>query len=81
MELENLAAKLGIEVRRERLLYGRSGLCRLRDTHLLFVEKTLREKEEVQVFIAALSRFPLDTVQTVPEVRRLLEEHRAGKQG
>ena len=75
MELEALAEKLGIQVIYERLSQSCSGLCRLYDQHMLFVERNLDEDEQVQVFISALSRFPLDDIQMLPRIRHLFIEN------
>ena len=75
MELEALAEKLGIQVIQERLPKSRSGLCRLRDQYMLFIESNLEEEEKVQVMAEALSRFPLDNTQMLPGIRRMLEEY------
>jgi hypothetical protein len=76
MELEALAEKLGIQVIQERLPKSRSGLCRLRDQYMLFIERSLEEEEKVQVMAGALSRLPLDNTQMLPGIRQLLEEYR-----
>jgi hypothetical protein len=76
MELESAAAKLGIQVVHEKLPGSRSGLCRLRDQRLLFVDKRLRTEEQIEVFLTALSRFPLEDLQLLPRVRELLERYR-----
>ncbi len=76
MELEALAEKLGIQVIEERLTKARSGLCRLRDQHLLFIERNLDEEDKVEVMAGALSRFPLDNTQMLPGIRQMLEDYR-----
>jgi hypothetical protein len=76
MELESAAARLGIQVVHEKLPGTRSGLCRLRDQHLLFVDKRLRTEEQIDVFLTILSRFPLENLQLLPRVRELLEQYR-----
>ena len=75
MELEALAEKLGIEIIHEKLSQSRSGLCRLYDQHMLFIERNLNEDEQVQVLVTALSRFPLDDIQVLPGIRHLLAEY------
>ena len=74
MELEALAEKLGIEVIHEKLSQSRSGLCRLHDQYMVFIERNLDEDEQVQVLVKALSRFPLDDIQVLPGIRHLLTE-------
>jgi len=76
-ELEALAEKLGVEVVYERLPHCRSGLCRLNNQYLLFVDRALTEDAQVDVFVAALSRFPLDDLQTLPYVRQIFESQQA----
>ena len=76
MELEGLAEKLGIQVIEERMSKTRSGLCRLRDQYLLFIERSLEAEEKVQVMASALSGFPLDNTQMLPGIRQILEEYR-----
>jgi hypothetical protein len=76
MELEAVAARLGVEVIYENLPQSRSGLCRLHERYLLFVERSLKEEEKVNVFISALARFPLDHIHVLPRIRYLLENVR-----
>ena len=80
MELEALAEKLGIEVVHEKLSQSRSGLCRLYDQHMLFIERNLNEDEQVQVLVTTLSRFPLDDIQMLPGIRHLLAEYQLKNQ-
>ena len=72
-ELEALAEKLGVEVVYERLARCRSGICRVNNQYLLFVDRALAEDAQVDVFVAALSRFPLDGLQVLPYVRQIFE--------
>jgi len=81
MELEGLAERLGIHVIRERLVDSRSGLCRLHDQYMLFIEKNLKEEDQVEVLIAALSRFSLDSYQVLPGVRRMLTDYQTTSHG
>jgi hypothetical protein len=75
MELEALAEKLGIQVVYERLPRSRSGLCRLYDKYMLFVERNLDEDEQVRIFVEALSRFQIDNIQMLPRIRHILQEY------
>jgi hypothetical protein len=79
MELESAAARLGIQVLREKLSGTRSGLCRLHDRYLLFIDKRLKTEEQIEVLLVALSRFPLETLPLLPRVRELLEQYRTGE--
>ena len=75
MELEALAERLGIQVIHENLSESCSGLCRLYNQYMLLVEKNLEADEQVEVFVKALSRFPIDNVHVLPGIRHLLEEY------
>ena len=75
MELESVAVKVGIQVIHEKLPGTRSGLCRLRGHHLLFVDKRLRTEEQIEVFLIALSGLPLENLQLLPRVRELLARY------
>jgi hypothetical protein len=75
-ELEALAEKLGVEVVYERLPRCRSGLCRLNNQYLLFVDRALPEDAQVDVFVGALSRFSLDDLQVLPYVRQIFESQK-----
>jgi hypothetical protein len=77
-QLEALAEKLEIEVSYVRLSPNRGGLCKLRDQYLLLIDKNSNEEEQVQVFLSALCRFPLDHLQILPRVRQMLEAHQTG---
>jgi hypothetical protein len=79
MELESLAEKLDVQVTYEKLFPSRSGLCRLHNKYMLFVESKLREDERVQVFVTALSNFSLDNLQVLPRIRQLLEANHPEK--
>ena len=72
-----MAEKLGVEVVYERLPRCRSGLCRLNNQYLLFVDRALPEDAQVDVFVAALSRFSLDDLQVLPYVRQIFESQKA----
>ena len=80
MELEALAEKLGIQVVYERLPRSRSGLCRLYDKYMLFVERNLDEDEQVRIFVEALSRFHIDNIQMLPRIRNILQEYNSAIQ-
>ncbi|HYA03772.1 MAG TPA: hypothetical protein VEI04_11730 [Syntrophobacteria bacterium] len=76
MELESAAARLGVQVLREKLAGTRSGLCRVQDQYLLFIDKRLKTEEQIEVLFLALSRFPLENLPLLPRVRELLEQYR-----
>jgi hypothetical protein len=81
MELEALAEKLGIQIIEERLHKTRSGICRLRGQYMFFIEKSLKEKEKIQIMAGALARFPLNNTQMLPGIRKILEHYRHADEG
>ena len=76
--LEELAARLGIHVRYERLGDDdnevRSGRCRLKGEDILLVERGLDPPARVEVLRRALAREDLGGVYIKPNLRRLLED-------
>jgi hypothetical protein len=77
-ELKQLAGQLGFEVRQEKLLrevgyHVRSGSCRVRDTNIILLDRTLPVNAQIDVLVEELSGSPFDDVYLSPEARRLLE--------
>lgn len=71
-ELERLAERLGIEVRREAMPVA-GGLCRVRGRWVLYVNSTLSTAERVEVMVEALRGLDLSGVYVRPALRQLLE--------
>src|SRR5262249_37598006 len=77
-ELKELAAKLGLRVREEGLLREvgyrvRSGVCRVREENVLFLDRHLLPAERLEVLLAALEGRDLESHYVSPALRRLLE--------
>jgi len=77
-ELKNLAKQLGFEVRQEKLLrevgyHVRSGSCRVHDTNIILLDRTLPVQAQIDVLVEELSGNPFDDIYLSPEARRLLE--------
>jgi hypothetical protein len=77
-ELKTAAARLGFEVRQERLLREvgyrvRSGSCRVRDTRVILLDRTLPPSAQIDVLVEELSGQPMDDVYLSPAARRLLD--------
>lgn len=77
-ELKQLAGQLGFEVRQEKLLrevgyHVRSGSCRVRDTNIILLDRTLPVNAQIDVLVEELSGSRFDDVYLSPEARRLLE--------
>jgi hypothetical protein len=77
VELKELAGRLGVEVREERLLREigyqvRSGSCRVREQNILFLDRDLSPAHRMEVLLDELSRRDLGEVYVSPELRRIL---------
>ena len=76
-ELKELAGRLGLEVREERLLREigyqvRSGSCRVREHDILFLDRDLSPANRMEVLLEELARRDLGEVYVSPELRRIL---------
>jgi hypothetical protein len=82
-ELEALAARLGVEVRREPfgkgVLEGRGGLCWVKGRPLVVMDEKLPVTERIGVLAGALGEFDLDTVHMMPAVRATIDAAREGR--
>ena len=82
--LEDLAEQLGILIRYEDLSRHEpgafSGLCRVKGTHLFFMDKAKPLSEKIAALTQCLSRMDLDGVYLLPAVREVLERFREGRQ-
>ena len=82
-ELEALAARLGVEVRREPfgkgLLEGRGGLCWVKGKPLVVMDEKLPLTERIGVLAGALAEFDLESVRVMPAVRAAIEAAREGR--
>ena len=76
-ELKDLAARVGLEVREEKLLREigyqvRSGCCRVREKNLLFLDRELPPAGRMEILLEELSRCELGDLYVSPELRRIL---------
>jgi hypothetical protein len=77
-ELAEAAKRLGVEVRREKILReigyrARSGACRLREKDLIIIDREMEPSEQIEVFVEALRSRDLEELYLSPEARRLLQ--------
>jgi hypothetical protein len=74
-ELEDLADRLGIEVRHVRY-EGAGGLCRIRGRRVLMVNDLQEAPERVATLAEGLGSLPeVQELYVVPEVRALLDQY------
>jgi hypothetical protein len=83
-ELEQAAQKVGLQVRREKILRevgyrARGGACRLRERDLLILDRDLPAHEQLDMLAQALSRRDLEAVYLSPAARRAIQDAAAGR--
>ncbi len=77
-ELAQAAERVGLQVRRERLLRevgyrARGGACRLREKDLVIIDSAQPLAEQLEVLLEALRTRDLETLYLSPAARRLLQ--------
>src|SRR5271155_1345425 len=77
-ELTQAAERVGLQVRRERLLRevgyrARGGACRLREKDLLIIDSAQSPADQLEVLLEALRTRDLETLYLSPAARRLLQ--------
>jgi hypothetical protein len=77
-ELKGAAARLGFEVREEKLLREvgyrvRSGSCRVGERHVILLDRGLSPSAQIDILVDELAGRPLEDVYLSPAARRLLE--------
>jgi hypothetical protein len=81
-ELLELAHRLEIKVRRERLgddeVPVRSGMVWIDNCPVLFLDSRLLPAEAIEVLIRELADFPLEDIYIKPGIRALLQHGREG---
>jgi hypothetical protein len=78
-ELTETARRLGLEVRREKILRevgyrARGGACRLREKDLIILDSAQPPAEQVEVLVEILRERNLDDLYLSPAARRALQE-------
>lgn len=76
--LEELAGKLGIEIRYGNIPSEEShrmgGLCRVKGNYLLIIHSRLTVREKIGIMIKTLKGFEMEDVYVIPFVRELLDK-------
>jgi hypothetical protein len=77
-ELAAAAERVGLQVRRERLLRevgyrARGGACRLREKALIIIDSAQPPAEQLEVLLEALRTRDLEALYLSPAARRLLQ--------
>ena len=76
--LEQLVARLGIKIRYENLnaeeeRSSDGGFCRLREEHIVLIDKRLDDAGRCAVLLRALGQLDLRFIYVPPAIRRLLD--------
>lgn len=69
-EFENLAQRLGIEIRY--LEDGPSGLCTVKGSRVMFINRALDKKAQLELFVRDFRTLDLEDYFVVPIIRKLL---------
>jgi hypothetical protein len=77
-ELAEAAKRVGLEVRREKILRevgyrARGGACRLRNQDLLILDRDQAPSDQIEVLAEALRGRDLEAVYLSPAARRILQ--------
>jgi ribonuclease P protein component len=77
-ELVEVAKRVGVEVRRERILRevgyrARGGACRLREKDLLIIDRDQPPSEQIEVLAEALRKRNVEELYLSPAARRVLQ--------
>jgi hypothetical protein len=77
-QLEELAGKLGIEIRYGNIAVEEShrtgGLCRFKGQYVLIIHSRLTVKEKIGMIVKNLKGFEMDDVYLLPVIRELLDQ-------
>lgn len=81
VQLEQLADRLGIEIRYERIKnpanITKGGLCKLKGKYIIIIDSKTSVSERVELISSILKRFNLKDIYILPALRRLLERDEA----
>jgi len=82
-ELIGAAERVGLKVRRERIMRevgyrARGGACRLRDDDLVIIDRDQPPHEQLEIVAEALKGRDFEAVYLSPEARRILQVSSTG---
>jgi hypothetical protein len=77
-ELSEAATRMGLEVRREKILRevgyrARGGACRFRERNLIILDREMAPAEQAEILAEALRGRDLEALYLSPAARRLVE--------
>jgi hypothetical protein len=75
--LEDLAETLGVEIVYEKLgqddFHARGGLCKIKGTYKIFVDRSESIEAQIEILAKALSSFDTEDIYILPHIRDILE--------
>ena len=78
--LEDLAQELGVEIVYDKLATEdfsvKSGLCRVKDSHKIFLDRSEAPESRINILAKALSAFNTENIYLRPHIRDILEKAR-----
>ncbi|MBW2038071.1 MAG: hypothetical protein JRI46_00500 [Deltaproteobacteria bacterium] len=78
--LEDLAERLGVEIVYEKLgeeeFFVRGGLCKVKGTFKIFIDRSKPMEDQIEILARALSSFDTEEVYLFPYIREILEKAR-----
>lgn len=76
--LEDLTEKLGVEIIYEKLgeedIRVRGGLCKVKGTYKIFMDRSETMERQIETLARALSSFNTEEVYLLPHIREILEK-------
>lgn len=72
-ELEDIAYRVGVEVRYDRL-EGRGGECLVKGKPYVIINEGLQDEEKITILVAALKKIDLEGVFLKPKIRELFAD-------
>jgi hypothetical protein len=77
-ELSDAAKRLGLEVRREKILRevgyrARGGACRFRERNLIILDREMAPAEQIEILAEALRGRDFEALYLSPAARRLID--------
>ena len=71
--LETVMTSLGVQVRYEKGDFS-SGLCKVKDRHLLILNNAMTASQKIRILAGELSQMELDNVFMVPALRQVIDD-------
>ncbi|HUU51150.1 MAG TPA: hypothetical protein VMW81_09390 [Nitrospinota bacterium] len=78
--LEKIADSLNVKIQYDEFKKDdykiKSSLCRVRNNMVIFVDKSLRLKDKIDIILNELTKFDLDHIYIPPKIRELINNYK-----